>query len=128
MAKNCEINKNILKITAKSLEFKVLKKEKEVTEYENFIKWGIRKRMPIYFKRIRKTMELEYMIENFISAINDLYFIISRMIVMDWAYSLELYKNKRNIDISDKKIKEIRNMVPKTLNSIFNEILCNAFK
>jgi len=73
-------------------------------------------------------MELEYMIENFISAINDLYFIISRMIVMDWAYSLELYKNKRNIDISDKKIKEIRNMVPKTLNSIFNEILCNAFK
>ncbi|MHA1231170.1 MAG: hypothetical protein ACTSPQ_11040, partial [Candidatus Helarchaeota archaeon] len=30
----------------------------------------------------------------------------------------ELYKNKRNIDISDKKIKEIRNMVPKTLNSI----------
>ena len=63
-------------------------------------------------------MELEYMIENFISAMNDLYFIISRMIAMDWAYSLELYKNKRNIDICDKKIKEIRNMVPKTLNSI----------
>ena len=118
LAKNCEINKNILKSAAKSLELKVLKKKKEITEYENFIKWGTRKRMPRYFKKIRKTMELEYMIENFISAMNDLYFIISRMIAMDWAYSLELYKNKRNIDISDKKIKEIRNMMPKTLNSI----------
>jgi len=118
LAKNCEFNKNILKSAAKSLELKVLKKKKEITEYENFIKWGIRKRMPLYFRKIRKTMELEYMIKNFINAMNNLYFIISRITAMDLAYSLELYKNKRNIDICDKKIKEIRNMMPKTLNSI----------
>ncbi|MHA1694031.1 MAG: hypothetical protein ACTSUG_02140, partial [Candidatus Helarchaeota archaeon] len=74
--------------------------------------------VPTYFKKIRKTMELEYTIENFISVMNDLYFIISRMIAMDWAYSLKLYKNKGDIDINDRKINEIRNMMPEKLNFI----------
>ena len=118
LTKNYKINKNNLKIVIKTLKLKVLKKEKEVIEYENFIKWGIKKRMPTYFKKIRKTMELKYTIENFISVMNDLYFIISRMIAMDWAYSLELYKNKGDIDINDRKINEIRYMMPEKLNFI----------
>ncbi|MHA1249347.1 MAG: hypothetical protein ACTSRP_05090 [Candidatus Helarchaeota archaeon] len=71
--------------------------------------------MPIYFSKIRKTFELEYTIENFISVMSDLYFIISRIIAMNWAFSLQLYKNKGYIDVSDKKIGEIRIMMPKKI-------------
>ena len=98
-ADNYKINKNVLRSTIRPLKLKVLKKEQEIIEYENFIKWGTTKRKPTYFKKIRKTMELEYTIENFINAMNDLYFIISRMIAMDRAYSLQLYKNRGDLDI-----------------------------
>ncbi|MHA1310993.1 MAG: hypothetical protein ACTSQO_08695, partial [Candidatus Helarchaeota archaeon] len=33
-------------------------------------------------------------------------------------YSLELYKNKGDIDINDRKVNEIRNMMPEKLNFI----------
>jgi len=117
LVKSSKINKNVLKSATRPLELKVQKKEKEVIIRE-FHKMGDKKKMPTYFKKIRKTIELEYTIENFTSVMNDLYFIISRMIVMDWDYLLHLYKTKGYVDVSDRKIHEIRNMRLEKLNII----------
>ncbi|MHA1249454.1 MAG: hypothetical protein ACTSRP_05635 [Candidatus Helarchaeota archaeon] len=46
---------------------------------------------------------------------------------MKWTYSLSLNKYKRYIDLSDKKINEIKNLMPEKLNSILIKSRCKIY-
>ena len=66
-------------------------------------------------------MELNYRTEMFMTAMNDLYFVNSRLIATDWANALELASKQGAIDVPDYIIEEIRQHTPGKLNDILRK-------
>jgi hypothetical protein len=93
-------------------------KKSDVKELKAFVSWGKNKKIPRYFKQFEKVMRLNYNTEQFINVINDLYFVISRQIAVDWAFALSLAKDQGIIEVKEKIVKEIERFTPEKLNYI----------
>ncbi|MHA1427874.1 MAG: hypothetical protein ACTSQI_17975 [Candidatus Helarchaeota archaeon] len=63
-------------------------------------------------------MELDFPLETLLNVINDLYFVNSRRIAMDWANALLFAKREGVLDIPNSIIKRVANLTPYSLNDI----------
>ncbi|MHA1381993.1 MAG: hypothetical protein ACTSRG_26780, partial [Candidatus Helarchaeota archaeon] len=112
------VNKNTIKYILKRLESKIKLKVSLIKELKAFIQWGSQKKMPHYFDQFEKVMTPTFKTMKFINAINDLYFVISRQIAIDWASSLSIAYEQDNIVVKESRIEKISNMMPEKLNQI----------
>jgi len=116
--KNKSANKNTIKNVLKNLEIKINLKQDLIRELKAFIRWSKVKKRPKYFDQFEIVMTPDFRIMKFINTINDLYFVISRQIAIDWANSLSIIRDEGIIEIKEREIEEFRNMMPDTLNQI----------
>jgi len=112
------VNKNTINYILKRLESKIKLKVSLIKELKAFIQWGSQKKMPHYFDQFEKVMTPTFKTMKFINAINDLYFVVSRQIAIDWASSLSIAYEQDNIVLKESKIEKIYNMMPEKLNQI----------
>ena len=94
-------------------------KEKELEEIKAFLEWGETGQMPPYFTWFTPLLELDSPLEILLNAVNDLFFVNSRRIAIDWANALTFAKKQGTLDLPSKWINRIANLTPSSLSNIF---------
>ncbi len=116
--KTGKISKRHFNQREKTLKRNYRQKELELQEVKAFIEWGKSGTRPTYFDQFEAIMELDSPLETLLNVINDLYFVNSRRIAMDWANALLFAKREGVLDIPTSIIKRVANLTPYSLNDI----------
>ncbi|MHA1358589.1 MAG: hypothetical protein ACTSRC_10765 [Candidatus Helarchaeota archaeon] len=97
--KTGKISKHHFNQRNKTLKRDYRQKELELKEVKTFIEWGKSGKRPTYFDQFEAIMELDSPLETLLNVINELYFVNSRRITMNWANALLFAKRQGVLDI-----------------------------